>query len=143
MKSKKKRDQIEITSHGELYEEMHREIRCFICPECGSDNIRTDTNNRNITEFFDIFEFQERVTSCTCRDCKCKFELYDNKKLLNTDWYTISAIVALISFGLVMLFGIIYLVTDSDIIGGLTLFSSLITIISLIVGGINKSVGGN
>ena len=139
----RKHYKVEITQHGKLYEDLHKEIRYFICPECGSDNIRTDTNNRNITEFFDIFEFQERVTSCTCRDCKCKFELHGNKKLLNTDWYTITAIVVLISFGLVILFGIIYLVTDSDIIGVLTLFSSLITLISLIVGGINKSVGGS
>ena len=85
-------------------------------------------------KFFDIFEFQERVTSCKCRDCKCNFELRDNKKLIKTDWKTLIAIVALASFGLTILFGILYIVTDSNIIGYLALFSFIVFIVGLVVG---------
>lgn len=122
-----------MRKHGKLYEDLHGEIRCFICPECGSDHIYTATYSDNIFKFFDIFKFQERVTSCKCRDCKCNFELRDNKKLIKTDWNAIIAIVAFISFCLIILFGIIYLITDSDIIGYLTLFSFIVSIVSAVV----------
>ena len=130
----RKQDKVEITQHGKLYEDLHKEIRYFICPECGSDRIYTATYHDNIFKFFDIFEFQERVTSCKCRDCKCGFELRDNKKLIKTDWKALIAIVALASLGLIILFGILYLVTDSNISGYLTLFSSIVFIVGFVVG---------
>ena len=129
----RKHYKVEITQHGKLYEDLHKEIRCFICPECGSDDIYTDTYNDNIFKFFDIFEFQERVTSCKCRDCKCDFELRDNKKLIKTDWEVIIAIATLAGFGLIILFSILYLVTDSNIIGYLALFSFIVAIVGLVV----------
>ena len=130
----RKYDKVEITQHGKLYKDLHKEIRCFICPECGSDRIYTATYNDNIFKFFDVFEFQERVTSCICRDCECNFELRDNKKLVKTDWKDLIAIVVLANFGLTILFGILYLVTDSNISGYLTLFSSIVVIVGLVVG---------
>ena len=143
MKSKKKCEKIEITSHGELYEEMHREIRYFICPECGSDDIRTDTYNKNTTKFLDIFEFQERVTSCKCRECKCKFEISDNRHLIKFDVVCVINMIALLCFILTLMLGCLCCITETVIVRDVAILFCILTVVFFVIDLIASTIYGD
>lgn len=71
----------EVTTHGELFKGP-REV--FICPECGSEHVKTG----EIAEFGlpneGIFEVMETRRECICKDCGCEFKrIYGRNRALS------------------------------------------------------------
>ena len=71
----------EVTAHGELFKGP-KEV--FICPECGSEHVKTgETTDFGLPNEY-IFEVMETHRECVCEDCGCKFKrIYGRKRALS------------------------------------------------------------
>ena len=105
MKMGKKREKLKIVRHGMLYEEVNREERCLICPECGCEEVMSTRQNNKKERFFKTFEFCETDYFCKCRECGCEWRIFESQRLVGVSIWDIFAVSCILSLVVALILG--------------------------------------
>ena len=123
MKMGRKREKIKIVRHGMLYEEVNKDERCLICPECGCEEVMSTRDNVKKERFFKIFEFCETDYFCKCSECGCEWSIFESRRLVKVKIWDIFAVSCILSIILALIFGLILAFSegDNEILGYITI----------------------
>ena len=105
MKMGKKREKLKIVRHGTLYEEVNRDERCLICPECGCEEVMSTRQNDKKERFFKTFEFCETDYFCKCRECGCEWKIFESQRLVRVKIWDIFAVSCILSLVVALILG--------------------------------------
>jgi hypothetical protein len=133
-----KLNQIEITKHGK----MHSSAFCGICPECGSDKVKSVGDQVEFTDTSVFTSIDYTSTPYKCFACKCEFEYNNNVQKYHHRLRSKLAGNALIAYGIIAVIVAIILVlycqaTTYDSKPSTTLLLSLWQYIAAIVLGVS------
>ena len=114
MKMGKKREKLKIVRHGMLYEEVNRDERCLICPECGCEEVMSTRQNDKKERFFKTFEFCETDYFCKCRECGCEWKIFESQRLVRVKIWDIFAVSCILSLVAAVILGILMTVIENS-----------------------------
>ena len=121
MKMGRKREKLKIVRHGMLYEEVNREERCLICPECGCEEVMNTRQNDKKERFFKTFEFCETDYFCKCKECGCEWRIFESQRLVGVNIWDIFAVSCILSLIIVVILGVLITIFDDSEILAFTL----------------------